>query len=148
MIRYAHTNIVALDWRRLAEFYQAVFDCVPVPPERNQSGEWLERGTGLKGASVEGIHLRLPGHGANGPTLEIYRYGEVAESPPTRPNRKGYGHLAFEVDDVAAVADAVLRHGGTELGEITVREVAGAGTITFVYLKDPEGNILEVQHWS
>jgi catechol-2,3-dioxygenase len=25
--------------------------------------------------------------------------------------------------------------------------VAGAGTITFVYLTDPEGNILELQRW-
>jgi hypothetical protein len=25
--------------------------------------------------------------------------------------------------------------------------VAGAGTISFVYLTDPEGNILELQKW-
>ena len=50
--------------------------------------------------------------------------------------------------DVEAVTRAVVHRGGSELGEITVREVAGVGTITFVYLKDPEGNILEIQHWS
>jgi catechol-2,3-dioxygenase len=27
-------------------------------------------------------------------------------------------------------------------------EVAGAGSITFAYLTDPEGNIVEVQRWS
>lgn len=147
-IRYVHTNIVARDWRRLAAFYRDVFGCVSVPPERNQSGDWLERGTGLAGASLQGAHLRLPGHGDNGPTLEIYQYGRVAESAPSAPNRQGFAHIAFEVDDVAAVRTAVLQHGGGERGEITTHEIAGKGVITFVYLTDPEGNILEIQHWS
>ena len=147
-IRYVHTNIIARDWRRLASFYQDVFGCVIVPPKRNQSGEWLERGTGLEGASLQGVHLRLPGHGDNGPTLEIYQYGDVLERPATVPNRQGYGHISFEVDDVEAVREAVVQNGGTERGEITTHEVAGKSTLTFVYVNDPEGNILEIQHWS
>jgi predicted enzyme related to lactoylglutathione lyase len=35
--RYAHTNLIAMDWRRLAAFYRDVFDSVPVPPERDLS---------------------------------------------------------------------------------------------------------------
>ena len=31
-MRYIHTNIVAKDWRRLADFYIQVFGCTPVPP--------------------------------------------------------------------------------------------------------------------
>ena len=27
--RYAHTNLIARDWRRLVDFYQTVFGCVP-----------------------------------------------------------------------------------------------------------------------
>jgi len=37
--RYVHTNLIAWDWKRLAAFYQDVFGCVPVPPERDLSGE-------------------------------------------------------------------------------------------------------------
>jgi len=33
------------------------------------------------------------------------------------------------------------------LGEISGKEVEGVGYITFVYAKDPEGNIIELQHW-
>ena len=33
--RYAHTNLIARDWRRLSDFYVRVFGCVPVPPERD-----------------------------------------------------------------------------------------------------------------
>ena len=44
-----------------------------------------------------------PGHGESGPTLEIYSYSEMAGKPSSMANRKGLGHLAFAVDDVAAI---------------------------------------------
>jgi predicted enzyme related to lactoylglutathione lyase len=147
-IRYAHTNLIAQDWRRLVAFYQTVFDCVPVPPERDQRGPWLERGTGVPDAHLQGMHLRLPGHGEEGPTLEIYSYSTMEERPEPRPHRKGFGHLAFEVDDVAATLGDVMSHGGRALGEVTRRDVPGVGVITFVYAADPEGNILELQNWA
>ena len=31
-VKYTHTNIVAEDWRKLADFYERVLGCVPVPP--------------------------------------------------------------------------------------------------------------------
>jgi len=33
--KYKHTNIVANDWRSLAKFYEDVFGCEFVPPERD-----------------------------------------------------------------------------------------------------------------
>lgn len=146
-VRYAHTNIIAADWRKLAAFYETVFACVPVPPQRSQSAEWLAKGTGVPNAALEGIHLRLPGHGEAGPTLEIYSYSEIESNLKPVPNRKGLGHLAFVVDDVDAKLAEVVAHGGRPLGEVVTAEVAGAGTITFVYAADPEGNILEIQKW-
>lgn len=146
--RYAHTNIIASNWRSLAAFYTEVFGCVVVPPERQQSGAWLARGTGVEDAALEGVHLRLPGHGDSGPTLEIYSYQTMLDKPLSAANRQGLGHLAFEVDDVAAILDKVLASGGSALGERVTREVRGAGTITFVYACDPEGNILELQSWA
>ena len=72
--RYVHTNIISEDWQALARFYQEVFDCRPVPPKRDLSGDWLTRGTAVPDATFQGMHLRLPGYGDNGPTLEIYQY--------------------------------------------------------------------------
>lgn len=146
--RYAHTNIIAADWKGLARFYEAVFECHTVPPQRSLSDGWLAEGTGVPAASLEGVHLRLPGHGEGGPTLEIYSYSRMEARPETAPNRHGYGHLAFEVDDVAAFRDAVLANGGADLGRIVEAEVPGAGRLTFTYLTDPEGNVLEIQNWS
>ena len=73
-IKYVHTNLIARDWRKLSEFYIQVFGCMPVFPERNMKGNWLDRGTGIENVHIQGIHLRLPGHGPTGPTLEIFQY--------------------------------------------------------------------------
>jgi catechol 2,3-dioxygenase-like lactoylglutathione lyase family enzyme len=145
--RFAHVNLIARDWRRLARFYERVFGCSPVPPERHLSGRWLEQATGLAGAALQGMHLRLPGHGDKGPTLEIFQYEQSLEALPPAVNRPGFGHIAFAVEHVEAARQAVLEAGGGELGAITTATVPGAGKISFVYLTDPEGNILELQRW-
>ena len=146
-IQYAHTNLITKDWRRLSAFYQAAFGCVPVPPERDLSGEWVDKATGISGAHITGIHLRLPGYGDDGPTLEIFQYDSLAEHPSVRPNTPGWTHIAFAVDDVTAAARAVFDHGGSAVGALTVREVPGVGLLTFQYVADPEGNIIEIQNW-
>lgn len=145
--RYVHTNIVARDWRRLAAFYEDVLGCVPVPPERDLSGSWLEDATGVAGVQVHGIHLRLPGHGEQGPTLEIFEYNHLKTRPEMAINRPGLAHIAFSVDDVEGVLWAVLDAGGSTVGELVSVEVPGVGAIDFVYATDPEGNIIELQHW-
>ena len=105
---YRHTNIISKDWKKLAQFYETVFGCVRVPPERHLSGKWLDKGTGVADANISGVQLRLPGHGDTGPTLEIFQYAENEGRLPPAANREGIGHLAFEVDDVAdAMARAV-----------------------------------------
>ncbi len=145
--RFVHTNLVARDWQCLAQFYERVFGCTPVPPERDLSGQWLEEATGINGAHIQGIHLRLPGHGDAGPTLEVFQYNPEENGPTPAANRPGFGHIAFAVDDVEATRQAVLAAGGGELGKVVSVEVTGAGAITFAYLTDPEGNIVEVQRW-
>lgn len=41
----------------------------------------------------------------------------------------------------------VLKQGGRKVGDATSAQVDGVGTPTFVYLADPEGNIIELQSW-
>jgi catechol 2,3-dioxygenase-like lactoylglutathione lyase family enzyme len=145
--RYVHTNLIAQDWEALAAFCQRVLGCVPLPPQRDLQGEWLERATGLEGAHLKGIHLRLPGWGENGPTVEIFQYSEMLDPGHRAANRPGLAHLAFAVDDVEAALQAVLEAGGGQVGEIVSLPVEGAGTVTFVYATDPEGNLIELQRW-
>jgi glyoxylase I family protein len=147
-VRYGHTSIVAADWRSLARFYVELFGCVPVPPERDYRGEDLERGTGVPGAALHGAHLRLPGHGDAGPTLEIYEYDRAEDRcGPTAANRLGLAHLAFAVDDVSTARQRVLAGGGRAVGEIVTLTSADGRRVTWCYVTDPEGNIVELQSW-
>ena len=146
--QFAHTNVIAHNWKRLASFYETAFGCVPIPPERNLSGEWLDKVTGIPGSHIRGIHLQLPGYEQDGPTLEIFQYSSMPERGPIHPNTPGFSHIAFVVDDVPTTAQSVFDNGGSAVGELTVREVPGVGVLTVRYVADPEGNIIEIQSWS
>ena len=145
--KYTHTNLIAEDWRALANFYQSIFECVPVPPERDFQGEKLEAGTAIPGIHLRGAHLRLPGYDDNGPTLEIFNYNILEQRAKTAVNRPGFGHIAFSVDDVAGAQTTVLQAGGSVVGDIVTLQVATGAKVTWCYVTDPEGNIIELQSW-
>ncbi len=69
--RYAYTNLIARDWRRLVAFYESVFECVAVPPERDLSGVYWSSDIGRPGqarlSSHEDARKRVlrPSWGAN-----------------------------------------------------------------------------------
>ncbi len=146
-MRFAHTNIAARDWKRLSDFYIKVFNCKEKLPERNLSGDWLDQATGLTNARLAGIHLLLPGHGASGPTLEIFTYKDGCERKLIMANCTGYTHIAFEVDDVETTLKNALNNGAKLLGKVTEKKIENVGALKFVYFRDPEGNIIEIQSW-
>jgi glyoxylase I family protein len=147
-VRYHHTNIVARDPERLGAFYVEVFGCVRTGQDRDLGGEWLERGTGLPGARVRGFHLRLPGHGDEGPTVEIFSLDEMTDRIPSVVNRPGLMHVAFSVDDIHATLERFVKAGGSKLGEpVEAPAARGVPRAGFVYARDPEGNIVELLEW-
>ena len=146
-MRYAHTNIAARNWKKLSDFYIHVFNCTIKPPKRRLSGDWLDQATGLSNAELEGVHLLLPGHGESGPTLEIFSYQDTHECEPAMANYTGFTHIAFEVENVETIFDEALKSGANKLGEITEKIIEGVGVLKFVYFRDPEGNIIEIQSW-
>ena len=145
--RYVHTNLIARDWRVLARFYETVFGCVPVPPERSYGAAEVEAGSGVPGAGLEGVHLRLPGVGPGGPTLEVFQYSHLVEAPAPVANRPGFGHIAFSVASVSDAHAEVLAHGGSPVGEIVDLVTNSGEGVRWCYVADPEGNILELQSW-
>lgn len=146
-IRYAHTNIIAQDWQKVSQFYQHVFGCKPVPPGRNLAGEWLDKLTQVENAHIVGEHLALPGYEESRPTLEIFSYNVMDTQNPKVINGVGLAHLAFEVDDVRDMLRRVIEAGGGQVGELVRVEYPNHVIATFVYAKDVEGNIIELQSW-
>ena len=61
-------------------------------------------------------------------------------------NEQGFGHIAFRVDDMEGILNKLLQYGGTKYGELVKIEIENLGTITVIYTRDPEGNIIELQH--
>jgi predicted enzyme related to lactoylglutathione lyase len=120
--RYVHTNLIARDWRRLAAFYESVFGCVPLPPERDYSGPVFDAGTGVKGARLE-------------------------DGPAPAVNRPGFSHIAFAVDSVEDARTECLAAGGTAVGDVVTLTTMAGSKVTWCYLADPEGNIVELQRW-
>ena len=146
--RYGHTNLIARDWRRVAAFYEKLFGCQVVLPERDYAGPTLEAGTGVSGSTVRGVHLRLPGYGPTGPTLEIYTYSIEEDGPLPAVNRPGFAHIAFQVDSVEEARREVLAAGGSAVGEVVTLTTATGARVIWCYVTDPEGNIVELQSWS
>ncbi len=126
--RYVHTNLIARDWHRLA-------------------GPVFDAGTGVKDARLTGMHLRMPGGGATGPTLEIFNYSNLEAAPTPAVNRPGFAHIAFAVDSVEDARKEFLSAGGTPVGDVVTLTTSAGSKVTWCYVADPEGNIVELQRW-
>ena len=123
-----------------------VFGCEPLYPERNLSGAWLDELTGIPGAVIRGIHLRLPGYGDGGPTLEIFEYNKRPRATgDPEINQPGFGHIAFLADNVEEMIRKIVEQGGSLYGGTVDQHLEGVGKIKVVYARDPEKNIIEIQ---
>ncbi len=145
-IKFSHTNLISMDWEKLAKFYIDVFGCKPVLPERHLSGKWIENLTDIENVLINGVHLKLPGFN-NGPTLEIFQYNPDKLNENNSINKRGFGHIAFHVDDVEYMLNKVIENGGSQLGSMEQKYFKGIGRLTVVYVNDPEGNFIEIQNW-
>jgi lactoylglutathione lyase len=96
----------------------------------------------LPGGSIRGAMLRRP----DGTGLELLCHadsaGEPAEDPQRAILRRGYGHWAIAVDDVAATHARLVAAGAREVWAPRPAPPPAPGAMS--YLSDPEGNLLEL----
>jgi len=71
----------------------------------------------------------------------------MQDREPLMANHVGFTHIAFEVHDVDQTLDKAIKNDGQLLGKVTERTIDGVGNLKFVYFRDPEGNIVEIQSW-
>ena len=147
-MKYVHTNLTVENLERISAFYQNVFECIPVRKPDDLSGQSVEDITAVKDAAIKYVHLTLPGYGKNGPELELIQYKNRISQPEKISNCSGYGHLAFSVNNVQETLERILEEGGGAIGKVVTTEIPNRGLLTEVYATDPEGNIIELQHYA
>ncbi len=144
-MKLKHVNLTARCANRLAAFYQDAFGFAERRPPKRLSGEHISRGNGLQNSDICVIWLSI--NNDDVPFLEIMEYRNTINRQKPEVNEPGYGHLALEVRNLSESVENVLRFGGSLQGEITnfgTSEVP----LLIVYVRDPEGNILELEQTS
>lgn len=145
-----HINLVVSDLERSVRFYTEVLGFRKTA-DVVMEGDWIEAIIGLKGVRGLVAFVEPPG---GGPRFELLQYvtppGAVLPAN-SRANTQGLRHVAFRVDDIAAMA-ARLRAAGVTLFSEPVRVPAGvvkfaAGDKTLLYFLDPDGVILELAEY-
>lgn len=143
-VRFDQIKILARDPSALAKFYEDALDCVTVVPLQDLEDDAVARAAGVPDADVKLTVLRLPGRGEHGPVLELYSVS--GGRPEDWHYQPGQGQLAFEVDDLEKAMGRVGGAGGNKLGDLVEWEAPEGATARFVYMRDPEGNIIDL--WS
>ncbi len=140
-MRFDQVKMVAGDVEALAGFYEVAIGCRMMAPITDFTDEVLSRGMGAPGAHVRMAWLAFPGASDGSPLLELYQLVGWHDDWPYRP---GQGHVAFEVDDVPSAVDRVVTAGGSLLGEIVDWKAPSGNQARFVFLRDPEGNVVDL----
>ena len=102
--------------------------------------ELIERMTAIAGADVEIAFVRGPGH-----TVELIEYKAPADraASQTRLCDAGAAHIALDVDDVPSAVAGARAHGFHPVGEIIVIDAGPNSGRQVVYLKGPDGIVVE-----
>jgi catechol 2,3-dioxygenase-like lactoylglutathione lyase family enzyme len=100
----------------------------------------IERMTAIAGADVEIAFVRGPGH-----TIELVEYKAPADRTASsmRLCDAGAAHIAFDVDNVQAAVAGAGAHGFRPIGEIIVIDAGPNRGREVVYLKGPDGFVVE-----
>ena len=109
---------------------------------RDALGFSVEVAFELPGGAMAGAMLRRP----DGAGLELLCHadsdGEPAADPHAAMLRRGYGHWALAVTEVASTHERLLAAGAREVW--SPRPAPPPATGAMSYLADPEGNLLEL----
>lgn len=129
-----HVAITVSNLNRSVAFYQQFG--FSLEQQLTLSGPDVERGTGVRGATLELAMLGRPHF-----RLELIEYlGQETESAPA-PNKVGSAHICFDVSSIETTY-ADLREKGVEfVGTPTLND---AGKNRWVYFRDPDGVIVEL----
>ncbi|WP_219996432.1 VOC family protein [Nocardioides humi] len=140
-----HLGLTVPDIEAATDFFASAFGAQPLYDTLAgpAAGALLEQSLGIPaGATVQRVRmLRL----ANGPSLELFEYGDVDQRAPSRACDYGIQHFALYVDDLDVALEATVAAGARPLAppeELPGME-AGAGN-RWMYAELPWGGLIEL----
>jgi catechol 2,3-dioxygenase-like lactoylglutathione lyase family enzyme len=140
-----HVNLVVQDLDAMTRFYQTLLG-LKVTKRVTISGEWIDRTVGLSQVKADVVYLDAE----SGPRIELIRYLSPPAGPRSiqLPNAYGLRHMAFRVDGIDDLVKRLSQAGVkffSEVQSVPDAQVTYAGGVhkRLVYLRDPEGNVLE-----
>ena len=134
-----HTGVTVSDLDASLAFYRDVFG-FEVTEKRRLKGEFFETLTGVKDAEIEAANVMAPGH-----QIELLQYSIPGEKRASelRPCDPGFVHLAFEVEDMDEVINAIKAGGFEPVSPPLTSEAGKRAGWRAVYTRDPDGNVIE-----
>jgi len=104
--------------------------------------EEFRKGIGVEDAKAKGVHLMVPDSNVE---IELIQFDQSENEETSVANMTGYRHIAFIVDDLEKSFETLKENGIEFVSEpITVTEPESVRGFQFVYFRDPEGNIVEL----
>ena len=131
-----HVGITVADLDRAVDFYVETFD-LDVLAEFSVGGDAFAEAVAVDGASAEFAHLD-----AGDAVVELVAYDPADEAGPADDpelNRSGAIHLGLSVDDVEAFSADLA----ADVETLSPPRTTESGT-TVLFVRDPEGNLIEV----
>jgi catechol 2,3-dioxygenase-like lactoylglutathione lyase family enzyme len=115
----------------------------------DRAREWYQRALGLElqlafdlPGGARGAMLRSP----DGARVELFEVrgsvdGLAGADPPSAMRTRGFGHVAFELEDLDAGYDAIVKSGGAEVWSPRPSPEPGR---RMAFVHDLDGNLIEL----
>jgi glyoxylase I family protein len=139
IIATGHTGITVSNLERSLAFWRDVLG-FELSHRAHQIGELAEEITGVPGAEISLAVLKAPGH-----KIELLEYlaPKDRKHVDLRPCDVGSVHVAFTVENLDAVLNAIAASGWCAAGKPqTLQSGPNAGK-RVVYVRDPDGTTIE-----
>ena len=137
--RLTHLGICVSDLARSLAFYRDGLGFREVG-RLDVAGDEASRLLAIDGVKLEAVYLER-----DGTRIELLFYPAGTESAgpgPVAMNRPGFTHLSFRVDELDAVADALVACGGRLLAETRIDNPRFRARAVFA--TDPDGTRIEL----
>lgn len=141
IVRTNHTGFTVSDLKRASSFFRDVLGFA-ISPTTRHSGPAVERMIGVPGAVIDIAFATCANH-----TIELICYVEQhsRRASDLRHCDTGFAHVAFEVDDIDNMAEAVLASGYRLFSEPQVVPAGPRKGGKNVYAQGPDGIVIELQ---